>query len=107
MDVAPQQQKITKSICEEFPLWLSGLKTQHSVREDLGPGTAESCSEGPRCGSDPALLWRRPHSAAAPVQLLAQELPYAAGAAPKRQKKKKKKKKRVFFWIAVPDFFFF
>ena len=40
-------------------------------------------------------LWYRP-VAAAPIQLLAWEPPYAAGAAQKRQKKKKKKKKRPF-----------
>ena len=38
-------------------------------------------------------LWRRP-AAAAPIQALAWEIPYAMGAALKRQKKKKKKKER-------------
>ena len=47
-----------------------------------------SCSIGHRCGSDPLLLWlwHRPTTAAL-IQLLAQELPYAAGAALKRKKK--------------------
>ena len=46
-----------------------------------------------RRGSDLVLLWlwHRP-AAAAPIQLLAWEPPYAAGAALKRQKTKKKKK---------------
>ena len=62
-----------------------------------------SCGVGRRRGSDPALLWlwRRP-VATAPIQPLAWEPPYAAGAAQeiatttttttkdKRQKKKKK-----------------
>ena len=61
-----------------------------------------SCGVGCRRGSDPALLWfwRRP-VATAPIQPLAWEPPYAAGAAQeiattttedKRQKKKIKKK---------------
>ena len=50
-----------------------------------------------RCNSDPALLWLwyRP-AAAAPIQALAWEPPYAMTAAQemaKRQKRKKKKKK--------------
>ena len=65
-----------------------------------------SCGVGCRRGSDHALLWlwRRP-VATAPIQSLAWEPPYAAGAAQeiatttttkdKRQKKKKKKKKRI------------
>ena len=44
------------------------------------------CGVGPGRSSDPALLWLwcRP-AVAAPIQLLAWEPPYAAGAAPKRQ----------------------
>ena len=36
----------------EFPLWLSGLRTQHSVCEDVGstPGLTQ-------WGKDPVLLW--------------------------------------------------
>ena len=45
-----------------------------------------------RCGSDPALLWLWCRlTAAAPVQPLAQELPFAAGVAVKRKKTKTKK----------------
>ena len=56
---------------------------------------AVSCGVGCRCGLDLALLWlwlwlwHRP-SAAALIQLLAQELPYVVGTALKRSKKKKK-----------------
>ena len=48
---------------------------------------------------DPALLWLwcRP-AAAAPIQLLAWELPYAAGTALK--KNKKKKKKEFLSWLS-------
>ena len=61
-----------------------------------------SCDIGHKRGSDPMLLWlwHRP-AFAAPVQPLAWEPPYAAGAAQeiattatKRQKKKKKKKQK-------------
>ena len=51
-----------------------------------------SCSIGCRCSWDSVLLclWHRV-AAATPTQLLAWELPYAAGAAVKKKKKKKKK----------------
>ena len=46
-----------------------------------------SCGVGRRCGSDPVLLWLwRRLAAAAPIQPLAWEPPYATGAAFKRQK---------------------
>ena len=47
------------------------------------PATAASCGVGHRWGSDPVLP-------EAPVQPLAQELPYAAGVALEREKKKKR-----------------
>ena len=52
-----------------------------------------SCGVGRRHGSDPVLLWlwRRP-AAIAPIQPLAWEPPYAAGAALKKTKDKKNKK---------------
>ena len=43
-------------------------------------------------GLDPALLWCRP-AATALNRLLAWELPYATGAAPKKRKKKEEKKR--------------
>ena len=53
-----------------------------------------SCGAGHRCGSDPTLLWPwcKP-AAAAPIQPLAWELPYAMGLALKRQNKQTKKQK--------------
>ena len=52
-----------------------------------GSGVAASCSVGHRCSSDLALLWLWCRlAAAAPIQPLAQELPFAAGAALKRKK---------------------
>ena len=59
-------------------------------------GFAMSCDVGCRRGSDPTLLWlwHRP-AAAAPIRLLAWELPYASGAALKKKKKKKPCLRRV------------
>ena len=64
--------------CWEFPLWLGGLGTQHSVHEDadLIPGLTQwvriwHCHElwcRSRCSSDPALPWLwRSLAAAAPI----------------------------------------
>ena len=58
-----------------------------------GSGVVVSCGVGCRCGSDPALLWLWCRlAAAAPIQPLAWEPPYATGAALKKQKAKRKKK---------------
>ena len=64
---------------------------------DEGSGVAMSCGVG-RCSLDLALLWlwHRP-AAAALVQPLAWELPYATSAALKDQKTKKKKKRKKGF----------
>ena len=53
-----------------------------------------SCGVGRRRGSDPVLLWlwHRP-AATAPLQPLAWEPPYAAGAAQEMAKRQKKKQK--------------
>ena len=57
---------------------------------------AVSCGVAHRCGLDLALLWLWCRSAAtAPIQPLAWEPPYAAGAALKRQKNKNKKKQKA------------
>ena len=76
--------------------------TQSHVRfqhEDMGsiPGLAQwvkgssvagNCGVGHKCGSDVALLWLCHRlAAAALMQPLAQELPYALGAALKRREK--------------------
>ena len=56
-----------------------------------------SCGVGHRHGSDPLLLWLWCRLvAAAPVQPLAWELPYAVGVALKSKKRKKKKKKKKY-----------
>ena len=54
-----------------------------------------SCNVGHRHGSDPVLLWLW-HRPAAAVQTgpLAQELPYAAGAAIKKERKEERKEGR-------------
>ena len=53
-----------------------------------------SCGVGPRRGSDPTLLWLGPWPVAtAPIEPLAWETLYAAGAALKDKKRKEKKKK--------------
>ena len=70
-------------------MWLSSNKPDY-YHEDAGliPGPAE-------WAKDLALLWLwcRP-AAAAPIQLLAWELPYAPGVALKTKKKKERKKER-------------
>ena len=55
-----------------------------------------NCGVGRGRGSDPTLLWLwcRP-VAAAPIQTLAWEPPYATGVAQKTAKRQKKKKKKV------------
>ena len=62
------------------------IKNLTSVHEYAGLAAA-SCH---RLGSDLVLLWLwcRP-TAAAPIQSLAWDPPYAAGVAPKRERKKK------------------
>ena len=73
-------------------------------------GIAISCSVSRRHILDPALqwLWCRP-AAAAPILPLAQELPYAAGAALKKKKKEKKYVgygcafKRMLFIYSLPN----
>ena len=77
-----------------------------------GSGVDTSCNVGLRCGSDPALvwLWYRP-VAAAQIQPLAWELPYAAGAALKKGKttttttKKEIKERKMLFPLKVTNFF--
>ena len=55
-----------------------------------------SCGVGCRRGSNPVLLWLwRRSVATAPIQPLAWEPPYAAGAAQRNSKETKKKKKMM------------
>ena len=79
-----QQVKHLTSICEDAGS-IPGLD------RGWGSSVAVSCGVGLRCGSDvdPALFWLwRSLAAAALIQSLAWELPYAAGAALERKKKK-------------------
>ena len=60
-------------------------------RSGLRIGLAVSCGVGCRCGLDPSWLWLWPwcrSAAAAPIQPLAWELPYATGLALKSKKRK-------------------
>ena len=81
----------------EFPLWLSGLRTQLVSMRLWVPSLASLsglriwhatiCSIGYRCGSDLTLLWLWCRMAvAAPTQHLAQEFPYATDEALNRKK---------------------
>ena len=65
-----------------------------------------SCSVGRRCGSDLVLLWLwcKP-AAAAQIQPLAQELPYATGVPLKKRKRKKIEMCQVLFAISHLIFF--
>ena len=77
-------QQVTMRMQVRFLALLSRLRIRHC---------RELCGESCTCSSDPVLLWLwcRP-AAPAPIQLLAGELPYAAGAALKKKTKQTKKK---------------
>ena len=62
-----------------------------------------SCAVGHRCGLNPTSLWLRCRpEAAAPIQRLAWELPYAAGATVKRKKKKKRDNGNIHYFEKIP-----
>ena len=96
LSVNPIPEVITiltsKTRRSEYPLWLSGLRNPTSIH-----ATAGSILGLAQCIKDLAWLWLwcRP-AASAPVQPLAWELPYAAGAALKRKKKNNPKPHRSF-----------
>ena len=80
--------KILKRELKEFLSWLSGLGTQHSVHVNACsiPGLTQWVK-------DSVFLWLRDRSAAAaPIQLLARVLSYAAGAALGKKKKKERER---------------
>ena len=81
--------------------WLTNPTRNHEVVGSIpglasvgwGSGIALSCGVSHRCGSYPELLWLWCRLAATPpIQLLAWEPPYAAGAALGKKKKKKRQK---------------
>ena len=74
------------------------LQCLASLNGVKGHGVAVRCGIGCRCSSDPKLLWCR--LAAALIQPLALEPPYASGATLKR-KKIKIKVKNVFINIST------
>ena len=67
----------------EFPLWLSRLRPKHCLCEDLGsiPGPISRLKINPALLQAVVLV-----TAAAPVQPLAQALPYALGTAARKKK---------------------
>ena len=71
---------------------LKSKKIKIKNKKIKGSGVSLSCGIGHRSGLDPTLLrlWCRP-TAAAPIQPLAWELPYAKGVALKGQKQNKTK----------------
>ena len=91
-----QQEQIrleTMRLWVQFLTSLSGLRIRVVVISGVG------C----RCGSDLVLLWLWSRLAAvAWIQPLAQEPPYAMGAAPPQKKKKRKERnKRCFASLAI------
>ena len=92
--------RLTENEKEGVPVVAQRVTNLTSIQEDSGSipglsqwvkgsGIAKSCGIICRRGSDPMLLWLWCRlAAAAPIQPLAWELPYAAGAAVKKKKKK-------------------
>ena len=98
----PLKKKVEKKK-EEFPLWLSGLRTQLvsmkiqvqslALLSGLRICIGTSCGVDRECSSDLGLLWlRRGPEAATLIQPLAWEPPYAAGVALKKKERKKKER---------------
>ena len=83
----------------EFPLWLSGVRTQHCLCEDVGsiPGLAQCVKDpvvasygvGHRCILDPMWLWlwHRPATAALIQPLAWEHLLCHRGSCKKKKEK--------------------
>ena len=72
----------------EFPLWLSALRTQHGLQEDVVRSLASlSGLRILKLRHEVARIWCR-LAAAVPIPPLAWELPYAMGVTLKKKKKK-------------------
>ena len=72
---------MSKSVHQEIPLWLNGLKIQHSLGENAGLISGRSVGGG--AGVAVAVLWALAVALTLP---LTWELPYVTGVAIKRKK---------------------
>ena len=78
----------------EFPFWFGGLQTWLlSMKMQVWSSASLNCGISQKCALDLMLLWDR-LAAAAPIQSLAWELPYAMSVALKRKKK---------FWVSLEN----
>ena len=80
---------LEKEDAQKFPLWLSGLRTQHSVREDVG--SIPSLTQWVKDLVLPQAAWVQCCCGCSRGldSITSQELPYAAGVAIKRKKEKR------------------
>ena len=92
----PKKKKKKSYYYFRFPLWLSRLRIQHSLREDSGSILASLTGlricVATSCRHRSLWCWL---AAAAPMLSLVWELPYAPGAALKRKKEKRREEKII------------